>query len=677
MDKFSALQEYFGYSTFREGQGEIIDSILQRRDALAIMPTGAGKSLCYQIPALILEGVTVVVSPLISLMQDQVGALVQAGIRAAYINSSLTPRQYFEALRRAEAGLYKIIYVAPERLLQEEFLNLSARMGVSMVTVDEAHCVSQWGHEFRPSYMEIPQYINALPSRPIVSAFTATATLRVMEDIQGQIGLTNPFVRKTGFDRENLYFQVLRPENKLRTLFEILKSRAGQSGIIYCATRKDVESVTDALRGAGLRAGGYHGGMENAGRKRVQEDFLFDRINIMVATNAFGMGIDKSNVSYVIHHSLPKNIESYYQEAGRAGRDGDPAVCVLLYSSRDIQVNRFLIDNGREGGEAMTEQQREDKRLQEHRHLDQMIRYCNTTGCLRNYILRYFGEDVQGDCGRCGNCDTVFMETDITREAKAILRCVLSLKRKKWPFGRAMVVHILRGSKQKKIIEFGLDTLQEYGVLQDLDDSQIRTVLEYLVESGALRQKGDSKPVLLPGEAAEMFLDIETVMMKQAAPRPEKKNRRALAPDTAHASQTPISEEPIDPADPLLADLKKLRRELAKIASVPAYHIFPNAALYEMCRLRPVTRGAFLEVPGVGAVKLEKFGDQFLKVIQRHLPSINCQETPTSLEAGRPWTDDELQKLMLEKSIGISPAQMASLHGRGIREIQDRLTLLE
>jgi len=623
VDKYEVLQQYFGYHTFREGQEEIIDSILGRRDSMAIMPTGAGKSLCYQIPALMMTGVTVVVCPLISLMQDQVGALVQAGVRAAYINSSLTARQYYEVLRRAEAGLYQIIYVAPERLLQADFLALSAKMGVGLVTVDEAHCVSQWGHEFRPSYMKIPQYIDALPTRPVVCAFTATATSKVMTDIQGQIGLQDPFVCKTGFDRENLYFQVLRPQDKLRTILEILKTRRDQSGIIYCSTRKDVTSVTDALRAHGLSAGGYHAGMETAARKQVQEDFLFDRIQVMVATNAFGMGIDKSNVSFVIHHSLPKNIESYYQEAGRAGRDGNPAVCVLLYSAGDIYTNRFLIDNGRDESEAMDNAQREEKRRQEHRLLDQMIRYCNTTGCLRTYILDYFGENPSKDCGRCGNCDTVFKETDVTHEAKVLLNCVGELKRKKFPFGRVMVADVVRGSQKKKLLDFGLDTLDTYGALRGLGDDRVRTVIEFLVESGALQQTGDSMPVLIPGGLMEAFLSQEVIVMREAAPQPrsaKKRDASPAAPSSKFAAPTSAA-EPVDSADPLLMDLKQLRRELADAAGVPAFHIFPNTTLDEMCRLRPETRADFLGVSGVGAVKLEKFGDAFLAVIQKHRSS--------------------------------------------------------
>ena len=409
MDKYSLLQQLFGHRSFRPGQEKLIDSLLGGQDVLGVMPTGAGKSMCYQIPALLLPGVTLVVSPLISLMKDQVMNLCQAGVPAAYLNSSLTYPQYCEALRRACLGAYRIIYVAPERLTTPGFLHFAETVPISLVAVDEAHCVSQWGQDFRPSYLHIPDFLDRLPERPVVAAFTATATAQVREDIRRLLQLRNPVSVTTGFDRENLYFSVLKPQDKKETLLRLVCSRAERSGIVYCATRKNVETICQLLQDNGISATRYHAGLEEDERRRNQEDFSFDRKTVMVATNAFGMGIDKSNVTYVIHYNMPKNIESYYQEAGRAGRDGSPAECILLFSRGDIHTARYLIENTADNPDLTAEQQ---LRLQEQdrKRLDAMVDYCSTGTCLRTFLLRYFGETRTERCGHCGNCDGICLE---------------------------------------------------------------------------------------------------------------------------------------------------------------------------------------------------------------------------------------------------------------------------
>lgn len=470
MDKFDVLRKYFGYSSFRKGQEEMVDCLLSGRDVLGIMPTGAGKSICYQVPAIMLRGVTIVVSPLISLMKDQVNALVQQGIKAAYINSSLTDTQYDKVLKNAALEIYKIIYVAPERLDSVGFINLCRRIKISMVAVDESHCVSQWGQDFRPSYLNINKFISVLPNRPIIGAFTATATDEVKKDIINILKLNNPTVVTTGFDRPNLFFSVLRPAKKDNRLIELIKERRDKSGIIYCSTRKKVESVCDLLIKNGFPATRYHAGLSDEERIKNQDDFVYDRKPVMVATNAFGMGIDKSNVSYVIHHNMPKNIESYYQEAGRAGRDGQEADCILLYGAGDVQTCRYFIENT-EPNPQLTPEQNEMFRHREEERLKHMIFYCRTSDCLRNYMLRYFGDEAEDNCGKCSNCLTKFETVDVTIEAQKVLSCIIRTGQK---FGTAMIVDVLRGKTNERIKYFEFDKQSTFGIMKDSKPTEIK-----------------------------------------------------------------------------------------------------------------------------------------------------------------------------------------------------------
>ena len=486
MDKFDVLRKYFGYSSFRKGQEEMVDCLLSGRDALGIMPTGAGKSICYQVPAIMFGGVTIVVSPLISLMKDQVNALVQQGVKAAYINSSLTDTQYDKVLKNAALGIYKIIYVAPERLESVNFINLCRRIKISMVAVDESHCVSQWGQDFRLSYLNINKFISVLPNRPIIGAFTATATDEVKKDIVNILQLDNPAVVTTGFDRPNLFFSVLRSAKKDSRLIELIKERRDKSGIIYCSTRKKVESVCDLLIKNGFPATRYHAGLSDEERVKNQDDFVYDRKPVMVATNAFGMGIDKSNVSYVIHYNMPKNIESYYQEAGRAGRDGQEADCILLYGAGDVQTCRYFIENT-EPNPQLTPEQNEMFKKREEEHLKHMIFYCRTSDCLRNYMLRYFGDEAEENCGKCSNCLTKFETADVTIEAQKILSCIIRTGQK---FGATIISDVLRGKTNDRITSFGLDRQSTFGIMKDSKPTEIRYIIEKLEEQGYIISVG-------------------------------------------------------------------------------------------------------------------------------------------------------------------------------------------
>ena len=458
------LKQYFGYDSFRPGQDELVQAILSGRDTLGIMPTGAGKSICYQVPALALPGLTLVISPLISLMKDQVGALNEAGVPAACINSALSFEEMRDALYFAGRGEYKLLYVAPERLTAPFFLDFARRVPISMVTVDEAHCISQWGQDFRPSYLKILDFLAALPQRPLVSAFTATATAEVRDDIIRALGLEDPFVITTGFDRPNLYFAVEKPSSKPSALLAHLLQRRDKSGIVYCSTRKTVEEVCDMLLSRGLPATRYHAGLDPEERLANQDDFLYDRKTIMVATNAFGMGIDKSNVSFVIHYNMPKNMESYYQEAGRAGRDGEAADCILLYNGQDVRTAEFLIEHSHENDDdSIDEKTRRALIERDMERLRQMTFYATTTDCLRRYILNYFGEKAPVCCGHCGNCDTNFEEVDATMDARKILSCVYRLDERRLHFGKTVVAAVLTGGKSEQIGRFSLHTLSTRG----------------------------------------------------------------------------------------------------------------------------------------------------------------------------------------------------------------------
>lgn len=470
-DKLSVLKEYFGHDSFREGQDRITDSLLGGRDVLGIMPTGAGKSICYQVPALMFDGITIVVSPLISLMKDQVSALVQSGVAAAYINSSLTHAQYLKVLQNTESDKYKIIYVAPERLCAPAFLGICRNLNISMVAVDEAHCVSQWGQDFRPSYLKIPDFIDALNSRPVVGAFTATATGAVRDDIKTLLRLVSPLVVTTGFDRPNLFFSVMQPKNKSIELMKLIKERKNESGIVYCSTRKAVEEVCELLQKNGFAATRYHAGLDENERRRNQDNFVYDRATIMVATNAFGMGIDKSNVSFVIHYNMPKNMESYYQEAGRAGRDGRSADCILLYSAKDVRTNQFLINNS-EPNPDLTEDEQEEVRRRDRERLKQMTFYCTTHKCLRKFILEYFGDKGPERCEKCSNCLSNHENTDITVDAQKIMSCVARTGQR---YGKKVICDVLRGSKNERLISAGLSRQSTYGIMADCPESGCAT----------------------------------------------------------------------------------------------------------------------------------------------------------------------------------------------------------
>lgn len=601
LDKKTVLKQYFGHSEFRNGQEAVVDAILSGRDALCVMPTGAGKSVCYQVPALALGGVTVVVSPLISLMKDQVSALLQNGIRAAYLNSSLTHPQYEKALLNFKRGEYQILYVAPERLAVPEFLEACRGAMVNLVAVDEAHCISQWGQDFRPSYLKIADFVEALQSRPVVAAFTATATSEVKDDIEYSLRLRDPFRITTGFDRPNLKFEVIRPmHGKMNVLLELLRKHEGESGIVYCATRKNVEEVGECLCEEGFPAAIYHAGLKDEVRRQSQEDFVYDRKRIMVATNAFGMGIDKSNVSFVIHYNMPMDVESYYQEAGRAGRDGSSAECILLYSPGDVHTNQYLIEHSEPNPELSPEEQRMQL-AREYERLKLMVFYSTTNACLRHFMLDYFGERSADYCGNCSNCLQEFQEVDVTVEAQKILSCV---KRTGQRFGRQMISNILRGSENERILRLGLDNQTTYGLMREWKASRLRSLMSFLLLEGYLEERGTEYPTLALGEKANGVLyEGERVRMKQAKPkeRPLKRTKKEKRAENVDRD--------------LLIALKALRRKLADERGVPAYIIFSDATLVDMCRVCPKTLSEMLTVSGVGRVKLEQYGEAFLQVL--------------------------------------------------------------
>jgi len=599
------LKQHFGYSSFLQGQAALIDHITSGQDALGIMPTGAGKSLCFQIPALMLPGVTLVVSPLISLMKDQVQAMVEGGVPAAYLNSSLTPGQMSKALSNAKAGKYKLIYVAPERLQSPEFLQFAQNADISLLAVDEAHCVSQWGQNFRPGYLEIGSFIKLLPTSPTVAAFTATATAKVKEDILSLLGLKDPFTLVTGFDRPNLYFEVRKPRDKFAEVAAYLIASGGKSGIIYCATRKTVEEVCRRLCTSGFAATRYHAGLADTERAVNQEDFLYDRKTIMVATNAFGMGIDKSNVSFVLHYNMPKDIESYYQEAGRAGRDGSPADCILLYSGQDVITNQFLINNSHDNSE-MDAETLEQVKEKERARLKQMTFYCHTSDCLREYILRYFGDNAQSYCGNCGSCRNSFEDVDITVVAQKLMSCVYRTGQR---YGASTIVDVVRGSRAERILRLALDQVKTYGALKDEDVHFLRDVIRHLVMEGYLAQTGGEYPVLRLNPKSQAVLSgEETLTMKRAKELP----RQPKADKSRAATQAAA------PDDGLLRELKRLRLQLAQEANVPAFVIFSDATLLDMCRRKPHSAMELLKVSGVGQVKLERYGKDFLAVFRAH-----------------------------------------------------------
>ncbi len=597
-DKLSVLKDYFGHDSFRDGQEQIVDALLDGRDALCIMPTGAGKSMCYQIPALLFDGVTIVVSPLISLMKDQVGSLVQSGVPAAYINSSLSYPQFLRVLSNVEHGKYKIIYVAPERLLTDGFLDTCKKIKISMVAVDEAHCVSQWGQDFRPSYLKIISFVESLANRPIVGAFTATATNDVKEDIKKILRLENPFEITTGFDRPNLFFGVIKSSSKDEKLIDLIRERGDRSGIVYCATRKNVESVCELLCDNGFSAARYHAGLDEYERRKNQEDFVFDRKNIMVATNAFGMGIDKSNVTYVIHYNMPKNIESYYQEAGRAGRDGSEADCILLYSPKDVRLNRFMIENS-EGNDELTIEENEQIRERDFERLKYMTFYSTTNDCLRGFILRYFGGEKKAYCGKCSNCLSVHKLVDVTIDAQKIMSCIARTGQR---YGKTVICDVLKGSKSEKILKAELNNQSTYGIMKEVTARHIFGTIDFLAEKEYISSDNETEVLKLLPKSRDVLFGRERLVMKKV------ENSEKVV--KTHRPEVPVNSD-------LLDALKALRKGIASKKSVPAYVIFTDATLIDMCKKCPETPDEMLEVSGVGRTKLEKFGKQFLEEIAK------------------------------------------------------------
>ena len=597
-DKLSVLKDYFGHDSFRDGQEQIVDALLDGRDALCIMPTGAGKSMCYQIPALLFDGVTIVVSPLISLMKDQVGSLVQSGVPAAYINSSLSYPQFLRVLSNVEHGKYKIIYVAPERLLTDGFLDTCKKIKISMVAVDEAHCVSQWGQDFRPSYLKIISFVESLANRPIVGAFTATATNDVKEDIKKILRLENPFEITTGFDRPNLFFGVIKSSSKDEKLIDLIRERGDRSGIVYCATRKNVESVCELLCDNGFSAARYHAGLDEYERRKNQEDFVFDRKNIMVATNAFGMGIDKSNVTYVIHYNMPKNIESYYQEAGRAGRDGGEADCILLYSPKDVRLNRFMIENF-EGNDELTIEENEQIRERDFERLKYMTFYSTTNDCLRGFILRYFGGEKKAYCGKCSNCLSVHKLVDVTIDAQKIMSCIARTGQR---YGKTVICDVLKGSKSEKILKAELNNQSTYGIMKEVTARHIFGTIDFLAEKEYISADNETEVLKLLPKSRDVLFGRERLVMKKV------ENSEKVV--KTHRPEVPVNSD-------LLDALKALRKGIASKKSVPAYVIFTDATLIDMCKKCPETPDEMLEVSGVGRTKLEKFGKQFLEEIAK------------------------------------------------------------
>lgn len=588
------LKRYFGYDSFRPGQQEVVEAAVQGRDVLCIMPTGGGKSICYQLPALAMDGISLVISPLLSLMKDQVTTLVNNGVKGAYLNSSLTFSQMRMAMQRARDGWYKIIYVTPERLVDADFIDFAKNANISMVTVDEAHCVSQWGHDFRQSYLNIAAFVDSLPSRPVVTAFTATATAQVREDIIDLLKLKEPFLTVTGFDRGNLKFSVIKPANKRLALLEFLKLHRKESSIIYCTTRKTVEELCELLQDKGYSATRYHAGLSTKEREENQEAFVFEQCSIMVATNAFGMGIDKSNVRNVLHYNMPKNIEAYYQEAGRAGRDGEPAECLLMYGPSDVKTNEFLIRKGLEEEKHSIELVEGNLEL-----LKQMTSYATSSCCLRHFILDYFGEPSPLACGNCGNCELGTEEVDISDMAAKILACVEYFGIEGRGFERGMIAGILKGSMKEEISRRNLHKNRYHGQLSGKSFAEIRDCIEELKGLGYLSVTDGEYPVLKTTEKACQLKQGEKIVVTRLK-KPEKRAIKAEPPPTAYN---------------LMDRLKKLRMDISIEERMPAYTVFSDATLRDMCERRPLSIEGMSEVTGVNMKKLQKYGQRFLKEI--------------------------------------------------------------
>lgn len=595
------LQTYFGYISFRPAQEAPVESLLKNEDVVAIMPTGAGKSICFQIPALCKSGLTVVFSPLISLMKDQVDGLVDQNIPAALINSTLTQTEFNKTMYDVRSGNIKLLYIAPERLGSNFFCNVLRSMPISQVIVDEAHCISQWGHDFRPSYRLIGDWLASLPKRPVVGAFTATATKAVENDIKTLLGLDHANVYVTGFDRPNLSFSVVRTPKRMDYVVDYVRRHSHENGIIYCSTRKDVERVYDNLTRAGIQTGYYHAGLSDEMRKEMQNKYAFDQLQVMVATNAFGMGIDKSNVRYVLHYQMPRNMESYYQEAGRAGRDGAPAECILLYSGQDVRVHKYLIEQGH------LEPQREQVEL---RKLQSMIDYCFCSTCLRKYMLAYFGEIVPWiECSNCSSCNTKGERVNVTKEAKAIFRAIIATEER---YGASMISSIVRGERTDRITRAGLDALSVFGYLSDVGDKEIKGLIQQFVASGYLRSSMGKYPVLSVTAGAEEVLaghkEVEEIRQEVIVPSRKTKKSASIS----------RSEVPRSGSGGLFEHLRQHRKQLASQLGVPPYIIFPDTVLIDLANIRPKTLGEFGNIKGVGEAKLKKYGLSFLEAISQY-----------------------------------------------------------
>lgn len=619
MDIRHILKTFFGYDEFKKGQEKLIRGIMNGKDVLGIMPTGGGKSLCYQLPAILLEGMTIVVSPLISLMKDQVDSLTEMGISGTYINSTLDQEELSARIKEIKGNKYKIVYVAPERLNTHLFIDLIKETKISMVAIDEAHCISQWGHDFRPSYLEIPRFISSIQNRPVVAAYTATATKEVVEEIKALIGLRNPIESVIGFDRPNLFYKVVKVSNKFSYLIDYIKDKSlNEAGIIYCATRKSVETLEKKLNEHGVNAVGYHGGMTPDVRQRNQDNFIKNRIRVIVATNAFGMGIDKPDVRFVIHYNMPQNMEAYYQEAGRAGRDGEPSDCILLYSPSDIVKQKLLIQNNSLSLERETLM---------YKNLQYLIDYCHTNECLRNNILAYFGEEIENDsCNNCGNCLDKSDMTDITVEAQKILSCIYRVQER---YGINIIIQILRGSKNKRLLELGLDKISTYGIMKEYSEAVLKEIIMTLVSMGYIHITADKFPVLRLTRASALVLKGEEKVY-------HKKNLINDGATTKDRRQVKTNDV-VNFNEELFIKLKELRYKLSQEKGIAPFIIFHDVSLKEMAAYLPQEKETFLGIKGVGLKKYESYGEGFIKVIKDYsakkgLKSTEIRPTETTKE---------------------------------------------
>ncbi|MGE7881835.1 DNA helicase RecQ [Bacillus sp. NPDC094077] len=638
------LASYFGYSSFRRGQDETIKNVLEGKDTVCIMPTGGGKSICYQIPALVFEGTTLVISPLISLMKDQVDTLVQNGISATYINSSISITEANHRIQLAKQGHYKLLYVAPERLDSMEFVDQLIDMKIPMIAIDEAHCISQWGHDFRPSYLHIHRILDYLPEKPLVLALTATATPQVRDDICNTLGINQENTIMTTFERENLSFSVIKGQDRNAYLADYIRQNQKESGIIYAATRKVVDQLYEDLMKAGVSVSKYHAGMSDSDRNEQQELFLRDEVSVMIATSAFGMGIDKSNIRYVIHYQLPKNMESYYQEAGRAGRDGLDSECILLYSSQDVQVQRFLIDQS-------TGESRFSNELEK---LQNMTDYCHTEQCLQSFILQYFGEEPKEDCGRCGNCTDDRESIDVTRESQMVLSCMIRTNQR---FGKQMIAQVLTGSKNKKVIEFNFHTLPTYGLLSNRSVKEVSEFIEFLISEELIAVEHGTYPTLKVTERGkEVLLGKENVLRK------ERVETRQIVQD-----------------HPLFEVLRDVRKEIAQGEGVPPFVIFSDQTLKDMCAKMPRNDSELLTVKGIGEHKLVKYGSHFLQAVQHFIEenpnyaeTIKTEVISERKKSGKASANSHLETYEMYKQ-GIDLSEITKERGLSRQTIENHL----